>query len=97
MTEVSGFPGLESRKSKPLERAYVNEGTRAATAISKATGGDKLKERLAAKPPSAKKSSATGPPAKQPSSTRAVALLQQKTRENLEQKKAEDARRAQED
>ena len=41
---------LNDSKSKPLERAYVNEGPPgAANVISQAAGGDKLKETLMAK------------------------------------------------
>ena len=69
---------FKETKSKPLERAYVNEGPPdAANVISKAAGGDKLKETLMAKQSAGAKSrsSGTGKPVKQPSSTRAATLL----------------------
>jgi len=89
----------ENQKSKPLKLDYVNEGGAEAASIMKAaTGGDKLKEKLAGKPQSAKpRSKMSGPPVKQPSSTRKDVLLQQRRREELEAKKAEEARKAKED
>ena len=89
---------FRSTTSKPLERAYVNEGnTQAASIMAAATGGDKLKEKLA-KPASAKtRSSAGGPPVKQPSSTRKDVLLQERRRQELEAKKAAEEAKAAED
>ena len=77
---------FKNSKTRPLERTYVNEGQPgSASALQTAAGGDKLKEKLAEKQRSVKtRSSAGKPPAKQPSSTRATALLQQRRREEFE-------------
>lgn len=88
---------FENSKSKPLERTYVNEGPQKSL-MQTATGGDKLKEKLANKPQSARtRSTAGGPPVKQPSSTKSNVLLQQRRREELEAKKAEQERKDKED
>ena len=103
---VPKSPNFRPTKSKPLERSYVNEGrppTGAAgktvgasqSVISQAAGGDKLKATLAAK--STKSKASTEGPVKQPSSTRATALLQQRRREEIEAKKAEEERKAKEE
>ena len=90
---------FKASMSKPLERTYVNEGNAQAASIMKAaTGGDKLKEKLAAKTTSVKaKSSVGGPPVKQPSSTRKDVLLQERRRQELEAKKAQEEAKAKED
>ena len=100
VTEPKPFE-LNSSKSKPLERTYVNEGPPgAANVINKAAGGDKLKATLMAKQSAGaakSRSSGTGAPVKQPSSTRAATLLQERRREELEAKKAEKERKEKED
>jgi hypothetical protein len=66
VTEPKPFK-LNETKSKPLERSYVNEGPPgAANVISRAAGGDKLKETLMAKQSAGAKSrsSGTGAPVK---------------------------------
>ena len=89
--------GFNNSKSKPLERAYVNEGGYQQHVINQATGGDKLKAAMATKKSTKSRSSATGPPVKQPSSTRSTALLQERRRKEIEAKKAADEKKAAED
>lgn len=102
---VPRSPNFRPTKSKPLERTYVNEGrpptgagaskggyNASQSVISQAAGGDKLRATLAAK--STKSKASTDGPVKQPSSTRATALLQQRRREEIEKKKAEEEKKA---
>ena len=92
---VPKSPNFSKPKSKPLERAYVNEGKPPVGAVvAQATGGDKLRAALAAK---STKSMTSQGPVKQPSSTRASALQAERRRKEIEAKKAEEERKALED
>ena len=92
---VPKSPKFSKPKSKPLERAYVNEGKPPVGAVvAQAAGGDKLRAALAAK---STKSKTSQGPAKQPSSTRASALQAERRRSEIEAKKAENERKEKED
>ena len=97
VTKIQQFKFEDNAHSRPLKRTYVNEGPQQSL-MAAATGGDKLKEKLANKPQSAKtRSSVSGAPAKQPSSTRSNVLLQQRRREELEAQKAKQEAKDKED
>ena len=93
---VPKSPNFRESKSKPLERAYVNESTKPpmSTAVAQAAGGDKLKAALAAK---SMKSSGSQGPAKQPASTKSTALQAEARRKDIEAKKAAELAKQKED